>query len=103
MKTSLSLSLVSKSLSNKQINNLRRERLNLLILQQSYLVRKIQLSQPRTWNDNFAELTKVQSQIQTWYRDVAAKIQLQSRVDEFQLHEQTRIYHHELHSKHLKK
>ena len=45
----------------------------------------------------------MQSKIQTWYKTLAEKIKHQSRVDEFQVAEQTRIYHHELHRKHLKK
>ena len=49
------------------------------------------------------DLLSVQQQIQAWYMQVAEKIQHQSRLDEFQASEQTRIYHHELHKKHVKK
>ena len=88
---------------SKEINMKRRSELNLLLLQQSYLVRKIQHSQGNIFNNKLAELTSIQLQIQAWYRKLAEKIQHQSRVDEFQLAEQTRIYHHEIHKKHLKR
>ena len=78
----------------------RRSELNLLLLQQSYLVRKVQHSQG---NNKLAELTSIQLQIQAWYSKLAENSQHQSRVDEFQLAEQTRIYHHEIHKKHLKR
>ena len=42
-------------------------------------------------------------QISTKSGNISEKIQHQSRVDEYQVSEQTRIYHHELHRKHLKK
>ena len=45
----------------------------------------------------------VQTNIQTWYKQQAEKDQHQSRVDEYQVAEQTRIYHHEIHKKHLNK
>ena len=88
---------------SKEINVNRRSELNLLLLRQSYLVRKIQQSQTSHWNESLSELIGVQSKIQAWYRTLAEKIQHQSRVEEFQVAEQTRIYHHEIHRKHLKK
>ena len=88
---------------SKEINQDRRAKLNLLLLHQAYLVRKIQHSQSHEWEHRLAELMNVQQQIQSWYRQVAQKIQQQARVDEFQVAEQTRIYHHEIHKKHLKK
>ena len=88
---------------SKEMNTDRRAKLNLFLLRQSYLVRKLQYSKSSTWNEILSELVAVQSQIQTWYRKAAEKIKHQSRVDEFQVAEQTRIYHHELHKKHLKK
>ena len=85
---------------SKEINQDRRSRLNLLLLRQAYLVRKVQINQSERWATWIAELVGVQAQIKAWYRDVAEKIQHQSRVQEYQMSEQTRIYHHELHQKH---
>ena len=88
---------------SKEINQDRRSRLNLLLLRQAYLVRKVQINQSERWATWIAELVGVQAQIKAWYRDVAEKIQHQSRVQEYQMSEQTRIYHQELHQKHNRK
>ena len=88
---------------SKCINISRRSLLNLLLLRQSYLVRKIQNSQANQWDTHLPELLNIQVQIQLWYKKVSEKIQHQSRVDEYQEAEQTRIYHHEIHKTHLKK
>ena len=88
---------------SKEINQDKRSQLNLLLLRQTYLVRKVQQSQHQQWGLMLAELTTVQQQIQSWYRKASEKIQHQSRVDEFQIGENTRIYHHEIHKKHLRK
>ena len=85
---------------SKQINDARRSRLNILLLRQAYLVRKIQNFR---LNNNLTELFEIQINIQAWYQNLSEKIQHQSRVDEYQVSEQTRIYHHELHRRHLKK
>ena len=87
---------------SKQINRDKRSVLNLLLLRQAYLVRKIKHSN-QFWKDKLQELLTVQSQIQFWYKQQAEKIQHQSKVDEFQVSEQTRIYHHEIHKKLLNK
>ena len=73
--------------------------LNLLLIHQSYLVRKIQrgdLSQLR-------DLKVVQLKILNWYEDQSAKIKLHSKCKEINSSEPVRIYHHELHSKHIKR
>ena len=88
---------------SKQINVTRKSQLNILLLRQAYLVKKIHNSQANHWDNHLPELLSIQLQIQSWYRKLAEKIQLQSKVDEFQEAEQTRIYHHEIHKKHLKK
>ena len=49
------------------------------------------------------ELITVQSQIRTWYQEQSERIQHQTRVNEFQTSEKTRIYHHELHKRHMSK
>ena len=88
---------------SKEINQDRRGKLNLLLLRQAYLVKKLQNSELQLWGEKIAELADVQDQIQSWYQEVAKKVQHQARVDEFQENESTRIYHHEIHKKHLKK
>ena len=88
---------------SKQINQGKRSRLNLLLLRQSYLVKKIKHSNQDLWSQKLPDLITVQSQIQAWYEEQSEKIQHQSRVDEFQTSEKTRIYHHEIHKRHLSK
>ena len=66
-------------------------------------MKKIKHSQSAEWSDKLHLLLTVQSQIQAWYRKQSEKIKLQSRVDEYQESEQTRIYHHEIHKKHIRK
>ena len=71
----------------------------MLLLRQAYLAKKLQggdLSQ-------YAELRCVQVQIQSWYEKESEKIILQSRSDEVSMDEKVRIYHHDLHRKHLKR
>ena len=88
---------------SKEINQERRSLLNLLLLRQSYLIRKIQKSKPGEWDIWRRDLIIIQARIQQWYKEIAEKIKHQSRVDEFQESEKTRIYHHEIHRKHIRK
>ena len=88
---------------SKKINLDRRSKLTILLLHQSYLVRKIKTSHSQQWSVWLTELVGVQQEIQAWYRKVAEKIQHQSRVNEFHMSEQTRIYHHAIHQKHMTK
>ena len=88
---------------SKEINIEKRERLNLLLLRQAYLVKKIQHSQQQQWGERLTELLHIQLLIQQWYRQAAEKIQHQARVEEFQVSEKTRIYHHEIHQKNIRK
>ena len=88
---------------SKEINTDRRSELNLLLLRQAYLLKKIQQSSLQSGKYLQADLLVVQSNIQAWYSKLADKIKHQSRVDEFQVSEQTRTYHHEIHRKHLKR
>ena len=74
----------------------------LLLLHQVYLVGKIQYSDEELWNNILPELSSVQLLIQAWNKKLAEKIQHQSRVDKFKVADQTRIYHHEVHKKHIK-
>ena len=84
---------------SKEINRERREALNLLILRQLYLTRKLRLGE----SGHLAELKTVHLLIEQWYSKESEKVQHQSRVKEFQESEQTSIYHHELHKKMLKR
>ena len=80
---------------SKEINRERREALNLLILRQHYLNRKIKMGEA----GKLGELKTVHLLIEQWYTRESEKVQHQSRVREFQSYEQTSIYHHELHKK----
>ena len=84
---------------SKEINKEKKEELNLLLLRQVYLVRKIQRGQ----RDRLGELKTVHILIENWYKKESEKIQHQSRVTEFQESEKTSIYHHELHKKTVKR
>ena len=84
---------------SKELNQERREELNLLLLRQVYLVRKVQHGQV----DRLGELKTVHLLIERWYLKESEKIQHQARVREFQDSEKTSIYHHELHKKNIKK
>lgn len=74
----------------KEMNKSGREELNLLLLRQAYLIRKIH----QKHFNKLGELKLVQLQIQSWYIKASEKIKL---------HENTHIFHHEIHKKHLKK
>ena len=84
---------------SKEINTERREELNLLLLRQVYLTRKLQLGQQH----RLGELIAVHLLIERWYSRECEKVQHQARVDEFQNNEKSSIYHHELHKKTVKK
>ena len=86
---------------SKQINQGKRSSLNLLLLRQSYLMKKIKHSGQDLWKIKLPEVITVQ--LQTWYQEQSQRIQHQTRVNEFQISEKTRIYHHELHKRHLSK
>ena len=73
--------------------------LNLLLLRQGYLVRKIQSGAM----DRLKELKQVQLQIEQWHAMECEKVKLQSRSEELNTSESVRIYHHELHAHHIKK
>ena len=84
---------------SKQLNKEKRGELNLLLLRQAYLARKLQDGDL----GKFSELRCVQVEIQSWYEKESEKILLQSRSDEVSMNEKVRIYHHDLHRKHLKR
>ena len=84
---------------SKQLNKEKRGELNLLLLRQAYLARKLQAGAL----EQYTELRCVQVEIEAWYQKESEKILLQSRSDEVSMNEKVRIYHHDLHKKHLKR
>ena len=80
------------------MNKMRQGQLNLLLLRQAYLVKKIQDG----FHDLLNDLNTVQQEIQNWYIKDCEKIKLQAKCDEIMGSETTRIYHHELHAKQIK-
>ena len=50
---------------SKQINETRKSQLNILLLRQAYLVKKIQTSQANHWDNHLPELLSIQLQIQS--------------------------------------
>ena len=83
----------------KMIKWERSGKLNLLMLRQSYLVKKLQAGEL----SRLFELKKVQLDIQHWHQQECEKVKLQSQSDEIDSPEHVRIYHHELHAKNIKK
>ena len=82
---------------SREINKESREELNLLLLRQGYLTKKIQ-------KGNVGKLTELKSvhiMINQWYDKSCEKVKQQSRVDEITQSEKVRIYHHELHQKYI--
>ena len=84
---------------SKEINREKRGQLNLLLLRQSYLARKLMEGK----FSQYTELRCVQVDIEEWYQRESEKVLLQSRTDEVCTGEKVRIYHHGLHKKHLKR
>ena len=84
---------------SKELSKEKKEELNLLLLRQSYLTRKVQLGQ----HSQLSELKLVHLLIEKWYTRESEKVQHQSRLKEFQTSERSTIYHHELHKKRIKR
>ena len=85
---------------SKSINQERNGEINMLFIKQAYLVQKLKTTRS---SENFENLKTVQDKINSWYELTAKKIQDQSRQKEFQESEPTRIYHHEIHKKFIKR
>ena len=85
---------------SKEINLARREELNLLLLRQIYLTRKLTVL---GLTNQLGELQAVHLLIDRWYNKESEKVQHQARVCEFQENEKSSIYHHELHKSIVKK
>ena len=82
-------------LRGRQMAKDSRSELNLLLVRQAYLNKKIKLGQA----DKLAELRTVHGLIQGWYQKQCEKIKNQSRASEFQDSEKVTIYHHEIQQK----
>ena len=83
----------------REINKERNGELNLLLIRQSYLVRKLQLGRSHF----LADLKLVQAEIVKWHNVECEKVKFQSRSEELNSAENVRIYHHELHKKHIRR
>ena len=83
----------------QEINRERTGELNILLIRQSYLVRKLQLGKTHL----LSELKFVQAEIMKWHNIECEKVKLQFRSDEINSTENVRIYHHELHKRHIRR
>ena len=83
----------------KEMYTCRKEVLNLLLIRQAYLTRKLQ----QGFTNKLVELKEVHLLMEAWYQQESAKVQYQSRLDEFQHNEKTTLYNHELLKKTIKK
>ena len=84
---------------SRELNLERTGELNILLIRQAYLVKKLQAGQ----HNRLSELQVVQSMILSWHSKEAEKVKLQARAEELNESENVRIYHHELHRKHIKR
>ena len=84
---------------SKELKKIKRSRLNCLLMKQSFFTRELQAGNlERLW-----QLRQVQSDLQNWYENESRKVVLQARVEDVQLSEKVRIFHHEQHRKHVKR
>ena len=83
----------------KEMKRERRGKLNLLLVRQAYLVKKLQMG----LLDKIKEHHQVKLQINAWYEEENRKVKVQSRVKEVNTSEKVSIFHHELHQKHIKR
>ena len=83
----------------REISELKTGKLNLLLIRQAYLVRKLQSGM----SHYLAQLHYVQAEVVKWHENECQKVKLQSRCEELDSTENVRIYHHELHKKHLRR
>ena len=84
---------------SKEINKERKGVLNLLLIRQAYLTRKLQ----QGVTSMLGELKEVHVLIEAWYQKECEKVHHQTRINEFQTNELTTLYHHELLQKVIKK
>ena len=84
---------------SKEMNRNKRGELDLLLLRQAYLARKLQ----RGHSSKLAELKSVKILINQWYENENEKVKLQCRIFDINNSEKVNIYHHALHQKHIRK
>ena len=84
---------------SKELNKERNSNLNLLMLRQSYLSRRVQ----EGVTDYLTPLREVQLRIEDWYSKKVERVKHQARVDDIQISEKVRLYHHELHRKRIQR
>ena len=73
----------------KELNVKKRGILNLLLIRQAYLTKRVQ----QGLKNSLGELLHVHSLIDQWYVKESQKVQMQSKIDEFQFNEKTTLYH----------
>ena len=83
----------------KEINKQRRSYLNLQMLRQVFLTKKVQGGEV----GHLEELREVQRLIKVWYEEESRKVVIQARVEDVQQSEKIRIYHHSIHKKRQKR
>ena len=83
----------------KELNKEKRGRLNLLLVRQAYLIGKLHGGS----HQKVLELRKVQLEINVWYQTESEKIKIQSKIADAVEEEHVRIFHHELHKRHIRK
>ena len=86
-------------LRGKVMKKDRRSMLNLLLVRQAHINKKIKLGQ----HEFLGELKTIHSMIQIWYETECNKVKDQSRAAEFQQSEKVTIYHHKIHKKKIRK
>ena len=84
---------------SKELKKEKRGELNILLIRQAFLGKKLLSGD----FGQYAELRAVQVAIDEWYQKQSAKILLQSRSQEVSSSEKVRIFHHDLHKKHVKR
>ena len=84
---------------SKELNREKQGELSMLLIKQAYLGKKLLLGE----FEKYAELRSVQVAIEEWYQKESSKILIQSRSQEVNRSEKVRIFHHNLHKKHVKR
>ena len=83
----------------KELSRARKSYLNLLMMRQSFLTRKVHAGEI----DWVTSLKEIQLRIEDWFEAELEKVKYQSRVDDIQTSEKVRIFHHEIHQKNSKR
>ena len=84
---------------SKELKKERKNYLNLLMMRQTYLVKKMQGGN----RGLLPALKEVQIRIEDWFSTEVERVKYQAKVEDIQGSEKVRIYHHELHQKSFKR